>query len=105
MPLLHSRVLRIEITFTLIVLPLLVWLALYLAHRWWNVNLRLALPWLKTLRWTGWGIGGVLLLLSLGGNNFLWFYGIATATFSAGFSFPVSWVKRRFPELVEPDRT
>ena len=100
-----SRVLRIEIVLPLMFLPLLIWLALYLAARTWSVNCRPALPWLRALRWIGWALGVVLLTLSLVRDHFSWYYGIAMGTFSIGLNIPESWIKRRFaPELLEPER-
>jgi len=60
-----------RITSALFLLPLIIWLTLYLAQRWWSVNLRPALPWFKTLRWVGWTFGVALLLLSLTGGHFV----------------------------------
>ena len=100
-----SKVFRIEIIAILVASPLIIWLGLYLAARWWSVNSRTALPWLKCLRWIGWGGGLVLVLLSLVREGFPLFYGIAMATFSAGLSIPKGWIKHRFaPDLVDPDR-
>lgn len=64
MPFEPSNVLRIEITPIFMVLPLVVCLAFYLTYRWWSVNWRPALLWLTTLRWIGWGLGVLLILLS-----------------------------------------
>jgi hypothetical protein len=91
-----SKASRIEITATLLVLPLVILLSLYLAQRWCSINSRPALPWLKTLRWMGWAVGTVLLFLSLTGSRLPSVYGIAMLAFSAGLSIPESWVKRRF---------
>jgi len=98
-----SKVLRIEITFTLMLLPLLIWLALYLAYRWWCFNLRPVLPWLRTLRWIGWGFNVLSVLLWIASPHFSLVYGIAMMTFSVGLSIPEGWVKRRFaPDLIDP---
>jgi hypothetical protein len=91
-----SKVSRIEITSALLLLPLIIWLALYLAQRWWSVNMRPALPWLKTVRWVGWAFGVALLLLSLTGGQLPWICGMVMTAFSAGLSIPESWIKRRF---------
>jgi hypothetical protein len=91
-----SKLSRIEIPATLSLLPLLILLVFYLAHRWWSVNWRPALPWLRTLRWIGWGLGSLLSLLSLTGGHFP-VYGMAMTSFSVGLSIPESWVKRRLP--------
>jgi len=96
MPFELSRVSRIEIASTLFVLPLAIWLSLYLAQRWWSVNSRPALPWLKTLRWIGWVSGVALLLVSFTGSHLPWVYGVAATTFSAGLSIPESWIRSRF---------
>jgi hypothetical protein len=79
-----------------IVLPLILWLAMYLAARWWSINWRPILPWLRILRWLGWGFGGVLVLASMVRNVFPITDGVLILTFSAGLSMPESWVKRRF---------
>jgi len=98
-----SKVLVIELILGFNALPFLVWLALYVAARWWAVNLRPVLPWLNILRYVGWGFGVALLTLSLARDHFPMFYGLAMTIFSLGLSFPQSWVKRRFaPDLVEP---
>jgi len=76
-----SKVMRIEIVATLMTSPLVIWLALYLATRWWSVNSRPALAWLKCLRWIGWGTGVVLVLLSLVRESFPWIYVIAITGF------------------------
>jgi hypothetical protein len=65
-----SKVLAIEITSTFIILPLILWLTLYVAFRWWSINPRPVLPWLRTLRWLGWGFGIVLLLVHLANDRF-----------------------------------
>ncbi len=97
------KVLRLEITLILTFLPLVIWLALYLAYRWWSFNSRSMLPWLRTLRWTGWGFGVLLFLLSVAREHFSVVYGIAMTTFSVGLSIPERWVKRRFaPDLIDP---
>ena len=93
---LDSTLLRIEFVFTLMLLPLVVLLVFYLAHRWWSINWRPALPWLRTLRWLGWGLGMLLMFLSLSRAQFLFSYGLAITAFSAGLSIPESWIKRRF---------
>ena len=92
-----SKVAAIEFTSAFIALPLVFWLAMYMATRWWSINWRPVLPWLKILRWISWGCGAALLLTSLARNvlpaaNF----GAVILGFSAGLSFPESWVKRRF---------
>jgi hypothetical protein len=98
-----SKLLAIEITSLFLALPFIVWLALYIAARWWSINLRPVLPWLNILRWVGWGLGVALSLIYLGLDRFP-AYGGAMITFSIGLSFPQGWVKRRFaPELIEPN--
>lgn len=98
-----SEIPTIEITSAIITLPLILWLALYLAVRRWSISPRPALPWLRTMRWLGWGFGIVLLFVHLANDRFPLAYGIALTAFSTGLSFPESWVKRRFtPDLIEP---
>jgi hypothetical protein len=88
-----SKLLRIGIMATLIALPLIIWLALYLAASWWSVNSQPALGWLIRLRRIGWTFGVALLLMSLARRGIL-FYGITITTFAAGLSIPESWIKR-----------
>jgi hypothetical protein len=79
-----------------LILPLLIWLIVYLAGQWWAVNSRPILPWLKTLRWIGWGSGVILFALSFALSHISPLYGLAMTTFSAGLSIPEAWIKRRF---------
>ncbi len=98
-----SKVVRLEIGFTLVALPLTIWLAIYMAVRLWSINPRPILPWLNILRWLDWGLGLVLMLIHWTNDHFPFTYGIAVLTFSAGLAIPQSWVKRRFaPDLLEP---
>ncbi|HEV2400107.1 MAG TPA: hypothetical protein VGS27_24425 [Candidatus Sulfotelmatobacter sp.] len=90
-----SKIAGIKFTLAFFALPLISWLAMYLATRWRSVNWRPILPWLKILRWVGWGCGTALFLTSLARNVFP-VYGVIILGFSAGLSIPESWVKRRF---------
>jgi len=90
-----STLSRIVIPSALLVLPIIAWLLLYLAERWWSINWLPALPWLKTIRWIGWTVGTALFLLSLISGRVPWVYGVAMTGFSAGLSIPESWIKRR----------
>jgi hypothetical protein len=102
---LASKLLRAEIVFTLMFLPLLIWLALYLVATCWSVNLCPALSWLRILRWLGWGLGVALFIVGLAHDSFPRIYGLALISFSVGLSMPQGWIKRRFaPELLEPER-
>jgi hypothetical protein len=84
-------------------LPLIIWLALYLAARQSSLSLRPVLPWLRILRWLGWGLGLVLFLMHLDRDTFPVAYGIAMFTFSTGLALPEGWVKRRFAcDLIAP---
>jgi hypothetical protein len=99
-----SKLLAIEVTSALVASPLIVWLALYLAARWWSLGLRPVLPWLRVLRWVGWGLGIALYLTYFARDRFPWVYGAAMLSFSIGLLLPEGWVKRRFaPDLMEPD--
>jgi hypothetical protein len=100
-----SKVHTIEIYLALSASPLIVWLALYMTSRWWSVNLRPVLPWLRALRWVAWGLAIALLINHLAHDHFPISYAIAMGSVQLGLSFPESWVKRRFaPDLVEsPD--
>ena len=91
-----STVAAIEFTSAFFALPLVFWLAMYVAARWWSINWRPVLPWLKILRWVVWGCGVALVLTSLARNGFPVSYGLIILGFSAGLSFPETWVKRRF---------
>ena len=95
MPLEPSRISHIEIPSTLFALPLVIWLTLYSAERWLSLNSRPILPWLKALRWIGWVLGVVLLLLSVTSAHLRWVYGVAVMTFSGGLSIPESWIRWR----------
>jgi hypothetical protein len=76
------KVLAIEIGLSLIAAPLVAWLVLYAAACWWRIGLRPVLPWLRILRWTGWGLGIALFLVHLARNRFPVIYGIAMFSFS-----------------------
>lgn len=91
-----SKVNAIEFTSAFFALPLVFWLAMYVAACCWSINWRPVLPWLKILRWVGWGCGVALILTSLARNIFPDSYGVAILGFSAGLSLPESWVRRRF---------
>ena len=98
-----SKLLAIEISSAFVALPLVLWFTLYLAARWWSINSRPVLPWLRILRWLGWGFAIVLLFVHLANDHFPFAYGTALTAFSAELSLPESWVKRRFaPDLIEP---
>jgi hypothetical protein len=98
-----SKLLAIEIFAAFSVLPLIIWLALYLASRRWPIDARPILRWLKILRWVGWGFGMALCTLTLAREHFPIIYGLAMTTFSTGLSIPQGWLKRRFaPDLIEP---
>jgi hypothetical protein len=96
MPFDPSRMLRVEITSTLCVLPLVIWLTLYLTQRCWSVDFRASLSWLRRLRWVSWLSGVTVLLPSLRGGHLPWVYGMAMANFSFGLSIPEGWIQRRF---------
>ena len=81
-------------------LPLAFWLTIYWAARWWSINWRPILPWLKFLRWVGWGCGTAMVLISLARSVFPVGYGVIILGFSAGLSLPESWVKRRFADSI-----
>jgi hypothetical protein len=92
----------IEVASALIALPFIVWLALYVAAGWRSIGLRPLLPWLRILRWVGWGLAIALYLTHFAHDGFPWVYGAAMFAFSTGLSFPEGWVKRRFaPDLTE----
>jgi hypothetical protein len=96
------KLLTIEIGSALVVAPMIVWLALYVAARWGSISLRAALPWLRILRYVTWGSAIALYIVHFAHDRFPWAYGAAVFTFSAGLALPESWVKRRFaPDLIE----
>ena len=100
-----SKVLGIEVMSALIAAPMLVWIALYGASRWWSIGLRPALPWLRTLRWASWGLAIALYITHFAREHFPWAYGAAFVAFSAGLALPESWVKRRFaPDVIESSK-
>jgi hypothetical protein len=59
------KVVAIEFASAAIALPLIFWATMYGAARWWSINWRPILPWLKFLRWVGWGCGTAMVLISL----------------------------------------
>jgi len=97
---LRSRTFTIEMF--LVVAPLLLWLALYAEARWWSVNLRPTLRYLRAVRWVGWSLGTILFLVHLIRDDFSASYGIALLTCAIGLGMPESWVKKHFaPDLLE----
>ena len=90
------KALAIGVGSALMAVPLILWLALDLAARRWSVSLRPALPWLRIMRWLGWGLGLVLFLIHLDRDTFPVAYGIAMFSFSTGLALPEGWVKHRF---------
>ena len=90
-----SRVAAIEFWSAFTALPLVFWLAMYVAARWWPINWRPILPWLKILRWVSWGCGVALFFTYLA-RIVPAIYVLLTLGFSGGLSLPESWVKRRF---------
>ena len=98
-----SKLPAIETFFAVSLLPLFVWLAIYMAARRRQIQARPTLRWLRVLRWVGWGFGIALLTLSLARDHFPFIYGLAMTTFSTGLSLPESWLRRRFtPDVIEP---
>jgi len=91
-----SKVAAIEFASVVLALPLAFWFAMYMASRWWAINWRPILPWLRILRWFSWACGVALFLTSLARSSFPTSYGVFTLGFAAGLSIPESWVKRRF---------
>jgi hypothetical protein len=98
-----SKVAAIEFASAFVALPLVFWLAMYVAARWWSINWRPILPWLKILRWVSWGCGVALGFASLARNIVPSSYLLLTLGFSAGLSLPESWVKRRFGAELRED--
>jgi hypothetical protein len=91
-----SKMAAIEFASAILALPVVFWLAMYIGARWWSINWRPILPWLKILRWFSWGCGVALFLASLARSAFPIAYGFLILGFAAGLSIPESWVKRRF---------
>lgn len=91
-----SKVAGIEFALAVSALPLIFWLGIYWAARWWSINWRPILPWLRILRWIGWGCGTAMFFISLTRSIFPVGYAVVVLGFSAGLSLPESWVKRRF---------
>ena len=97
------RLVAAEVVAILMVVPMLLWLALYAAARFGSFALRPVLPWLRALRWTGWILGMALLVAYVIGDVLPLAYGVALLSFSIGLAIPERWVKRRFaPNLKEP---
>jgi len=75
---------------------MIIWITLYGATRWWSIGLRPVLPWLRILRWVGWGLAIALYIAHFARDHFPSAYGAAVFAFSVGLALPESWVKRRF---------
>jgi hypothetical protein len=86
---------------TILAAPFFLWLFLYAISRYWSLNLRPLIVWIRIARWTLWGIAAGLVLLALvkdGSTR----YGAGFFACSIGLSFPERWLKAHFaPELVE----
>jgi hypothetical protein len=97
-----SKVAALEFILLLAPAPFIIWLALWIAARR-SINLRPLIPWLRVLRWLGWGAGLMFGFAWLATDRFVWItYECALIGFSAGLGIPEGWVKRRFaPELLE----
>jgi hypothetical protein len=88
---------------TFLVLPCAVWTALAVIARFWNVNLRPMLPWLRGVRWVLWLVGTPLFLASVLSHRFFWLFpvGISLTACSSGLSLAEGWLKKRYaPELL-----
>jgi len=88
--------------FAALVFPFVMWGALILIARLWNLSLRPTLPWLKALEWITWLVGAPLLALWISDSysrSPLPLFGGALALVSAGFGLLERWVEKRyFPE-------
>ena len=67
--------------------------------RFWKVNLRSTLPWLRTMRWAGWLVGNGVACIALVSRRFFptfWFFiGMSMVSASAGLAISEQWVKRQ----------
>lgn|SRR5579871_826074 len=91
-----SKVARIEFGWAMFALPLIFWVGMYWAARCWSINWRPILPWLRILRWVGWGCGVAMFFISRTRSIFPPGDALVVLGFSAGLSLPESWVKHRF---------
>ena len=76
--------------------------------RFWKVNLRPTLPWLRTMRWVGWLVGNAIASVALVSHRYFptfWvFIGMSMVSASAGLAISEQWVKRRDgPESLPPE--
>lgn len=91
-----------EIGLSVLAAPMLLWLGLYSAFRWWSLSLRPILPFLRVARYAVWSIGAILFFIHFVLDDFSSSYGIAVVTSSIELGVLESWVKEQFaPELLE----
>jgi len=94
-----SRMVLIGLTSLLIIAPFVLWGVLYVAVRKWSLNLRPLIARFRAFRWVAWSCGVLLIVGCLAGGHYPWSYAIAVATFSAGLTFPESWLKRQYAPI------
>jgi len=99
-----ARLLGIGIWIFLILAPFVIWLALYVAARWWSFGLQPLVPWMRTFRWITYGSGIALGLAHFTSAHFYHDFTCAAAvlTFSIGLSFPENWLKSQCPGTATP---
>jgi hypothetical protein len=96
------KTLVLGIYLLLIVAPFIGWGALYVGVRNWSLDPQQLMSWLRGLRWLSWICAVLLFGGYVVGGHYPWAYPIAMFTFSAGLSFPESWLKRRISEANNP---
>ncbi len=77
--------------------PFAAWGILGIAARFWKMDLRATLPWLRVFRWTLWLIGMPLIVTALVSHKYYWCFPIGMSLTSSSILFgPVAgWVKKR----------
>jgi hypothetical protein len=91
------KLIKIAIIAGVLLAPFVFWLFIYGLLRFSSVDPQRVKSWLRTLRWVTWIPAAALMLVAIVNHKFhyLFFYGSGLFSFSAGLSFPESWLKKR----------
>jgi len=94
---LTNKPLAIVICAILIAGPFVVWFFVYCVSKCPSVSLHRFLPLLRALRWATWAAAIALMLpaFASGAIHRAAVYGFALSSFSAGLSFPQSWLRKK----------
>ena len=82
---------------TLVIAPFAIWLSFYYLAKFSSIDLHRALPWLRVLRWVTWILATPFMFAAIVNHSYHHFfvYGCGLFSFSAGLSFPETWLKNR----------